>query len=90
MKRLTSADMTRATTTTAAPAATGCGAFVGNAKEVLESRWLNLLGGSNLKSCVIECSLKPENPPNHAALQYTNKPPHASFPIRAATDREIN
>ena len=61
MKRLTSADMTRATTTTAAPVATGCGAFVGDAKEVLESRWLKLLGGISSRSCVIECSLKPED-----------------------------
>ena len=33
MKRLTSADMTSAATTTAAPAATRCDAFVGDAKE---------------------------------------------------------
>jgi hypothetical protein len=34
---------------------------VGDAKEVLESRWLKLLGGINSKSCVIECSLKPKS-----------------------------
>jgi hypothetical protein len=44
MKRLTTEDIMSAATTTAAPAATRCGTFMGNAKELLEVRWLNLRG----------------------------------------------
>src|ERR1700720_1141686 len=46
MKRLTSADTTRAPATIAPPAASRCSAFVGGAKELLEIQWLNL-GGIN-------------------------------------------
>jgi hypothetical protein len=47
MKRLTTEDIMSAATTIAAPAATRCGTFVGNVKELLEDRWLNSRGSIN-------------------------------------------
>jgi len=88
MKRLTSADTTRAPATIAPPAASRCSAFVGSAKELLEIQWLNLCGGINSKILCVECPLEPDvsEPMLHCNGNKLTGPsfPNRSLPIASS------